>query len=242
MMVTIAAVVFDFDGVILESEPLWRSAFRRVFAEQIDLAISEAEMVKLTGLRVPQTVSSIVDAARDRGWHPPADLDLSMLTAEVIRVAGAELDESAPAIDSTVSVIKELHRRGFRLGIASSSHITIIERALHQLGIADAFLAVASAYDLAEGKPHPRVYANVAQAMGCEPAACLAVEDSAVGVESALRAGMVVIGLWRWPERPPEIFGQCRATLSELTLADVVSITGESPNVPPPSASRSRQL
>jgi sugar-phosphatase len=226
----IEAVIFDFDGVILESEPLWRSAFRRVFADQLGLSVSEADLARLTGLRVPQTVSSIVATARNLGWQPPVNLDVNILTAEVIRMAGAELDESAPVIDSTVVVIKELHRRRFRLGLASSSHISIIDRTLKRLGISDAFMAVASAYDLAEGKPHPRVYQDVARAMGSEPTRCLAVEDSAVGVESALRAGMVVIGLWRWPEPPPDIFALCHRTVPDLDLRDILALTGSRPS------------
>jgi mannitol-1-/sugar-/sorbitol-6-/2-deoxyglucose-6-phosphatase len=232
----VEAVVFDFDGVILESEPLWRSAFRRVFADRLGLSVSEAELAALTGLRVPQTVSSIVALARDRGSLLPVELDLDMLTAEVIRVAGAELDETAPVIESTVVVIKELRRRGVRLGLASSSHITIIDRALRQLGIADAFVAVASAYDLVDGKPHPRVYQDVARTLGCVPSRCLAVEDSAVGVESALRAGMVVIGLWRWPESPPPIFERCHTTVRDLTLDDVLPLLAEGQVAGPPAA------
>ncbi len=221
---SIDAVVFDFDGVILESEPLWRSAFRTVFADRLGLAVTETELLSLTGLRVPQTVSAILDGARARGWRPQAAVEPADLTAEVIRVAGTELDDRAPVIDSTISVIKELHRREVRLGLASSSHISIIEAALTQLGIADAFLAVASSYDLAEGKPHPRVYQDVARAMGCQPSVCLAVEDSPVGVESALRAGMVVIGLWRRPDPPPPIFDRCHLTVRDLQLADVVPL------------------
>jgi HAD superfamily hydrolase (TIGR01509 family) len=223
-------VIFDFDGVILESEPLWRSAFRAVLADRLHISVSEAELLRLTGLRVPQTVSLILAAAQDRGWRAAADLDLDDLTAEVIRVAGEALDQHPPVIDSTVSVIRELHRRGFPLGVASSSHLTIIERALDRLGIADAFQAVASSYDLAEGKPNPRVYQDVARAIGTPADRCLAIEDSAVGVEAALRAGMVVIGLWRQSDPPPAIFARCYRTVPDLVLDDVLSLTGSRPD------------
>jgi mannitol-1-/sugar-/sorbitol-6-/2-deoxyglucose-6-phosphatase len=222
MSESVRAVIFDFDGVIMESEPLWRLAFRRVLADRLGLMVSESDLLRLTGLRVPQTIAAILEEASS--GRPPRYNGgrLRELAEEVIDEAAKLFEERGEAIPSTIEVIDQLRHLGVPLGIASSSHLRIIHAALRRLGLSGAFRSIQSSYELAQGKPHPDVYEGVAADMQVSPSQCLVVEDSAVGVKSALGAGMTVIGLWRQPSLPPPEFQHCRKVVRELNIEDVL--------------------
>jgi HAD superfamily hydrolase (TIGR01509 family) len=182
------AVVFDMDGVLVDSEPLWHEAEIAAFAE-VGLRLTPADCLRTTGLRV----DAVVEYWRVFGRVPA---DFSGVAAAIVDTMERLLRTCPPKVGA-VEAVADVRRRGLRVAIASSSARRLIDAVVDNLGIT--LDAVCSAELEPHGKPHPGVYLSAARALGVEPAACLAVEDSANGIRSALAAGMEVVAV---PDQP----------------------------------------
>jgi len=207
---TAPAVVFDLDGVLVDSEPYWREGFRAALATiAADLGaptprMSDEELAGYEGGRVSDTVRTLAGASFGR-----------VPEATVARAAGAAIDravalvrEDPRPITASVTALRELARRGFRVGVASSSAPEFIETVLAGLGLADMVDATASAFHLRHAKPHPEVYLNVLAALDVPPEGCTAVEDSWTGVRSALGAGLRTV--WLTPSPAEAVMPQVK--------------------------------
>jgi HAD superfamily hydrolase (TIGR01509 family) len=185
----IQAVVFDLDGVLVDSEPIHFRAANRVLA-RYGASISEAEYRTVVGLGEFATW----DAWRRRYGMaiPIEDLLAAHTQARLRDIAGG-----VTPIDDAVRVARWLHASGLRLAIASSSTRAVIDALLAGLGLADVFPIRVSGEDpgVHHSKPAPDVYLSAAARLGLPPADCLAIEDSAPGVVAAKRAGMLCIAV-----------------------------------------------
>ena len=182
------AAIFDMDGLIIDSEPLWRLAERAAFA-RVGLELTDNDCRRTTGLRSDEVVGYWFDR---RPWSGigPEDVvrDLESRVAELISVRGRALPGVHRAIDL-------LHGAGLRLALASSSSHDLIRVVLVALGLENTFEVVCSAADEAKGKPDPAVYLTTVRRLGVEPAEVVAIEDSAAGVQAARAAGLRVIAV-----------------------------------------------
>jgi HAD superfamily hydrolase (TIGR01509 family) len=179
-----AAIVFDLDGVLVDTE-IWWDEVRQAFAGRRGRAWTTEDRALVMGH------NSLGWAAvmRDR-----LDLDepLEAIESEVVDAMVARFDEEgAPLIDGAVATVARLAAR-YPLAIASSAHPRVIAAALRASGLGDAFRAVAASDEVAHGKPSPDVYLLAAERLGVAPVGCLVVEDSLNGVLAARAAGMVV--------------------------------------------------
>ncbi|MEH1166404.1 HAD family phosphatase [Micromonospora sp. CPCC 205539] len=180
------AVVFDLDGVIVDSEPVWEEVRRAYVAThggtwQPDtqrrlMGMSTGEWAhylsgELGVARTPEQVADEVVEEMTRRYR-----------AHVPLIAGADL------------VVRRMAAR-WPLGLASSSPTRLIAAALAATGLTDAFAATLSTEETERGKPAPDVYLSVARSLGVDPAHCVAVEDSSNGVRSAAAAGMRVVAV-----------------------------------------------
>jgi beta-phosphoglucomutase-like phosphatase (HAD superfamily) len=180
----IEAVLFDLDGVIVDSEPWW-NAVRVEWATKLGLPWTEADNRACMGrnsrawaavmqermhldLSLPEIVKIVVDALVERYAREP-----------VPRVPGA-----VEAVERIAETIPS--------AVASSAHPAVIAAALDSVGLAGCFRVVVSADDVAGGKPAPDVYLEAARRLGVRPDRCLAVEDSLNGVLAGRAAGMTV--------------------------------------------------
>ena len=184
-MTPIRAVLFDLDGVLVDTEIWWDEA-RIAFAASQGRSWTEADRAAIMGSNTRQWRARM----RER-------LDLAIPEEEVERaVIGAMLaryeDQGPPVIGTAMAVVRRLAGR-YSLAVASSSPPQLIEAALAGMGLRDAFGAVASSDEVAAGKPAPDVYLLAARRLGVEPAACLVVEDSLNGVLAARAAEMAVV-------------------------------------------------
>ena len=184
-MTSIGAVLFDLDGVLVDTEIWWDEA-RIAFAASQGRTWTEADRAAIMGSNTREWRARM----RDR-------LDLAIPEEEIEQaVIGAMLaryeDEGPPVIGGAVSVVRRLARR-YPLAVASSAPPPIIDAALLGMGLRDAFGAVASSDEVPTGKPAPDVYLLAARRLGVEPAACLVVEDSLNGVLAARAAAMRVV-------------------------------------------------
>jgi sugar-phosphatase len=184
----IEAVVFDMDGVLVDSEPIWRAVERRVFA-RVGIEVTDEDLMATMGVRVADVVAGWHDR---RPWDRPSRQEVAEAIVEGVARAiernGALNEEALRAVDY-VAVL------GLRLGLASSSPMPLIRAVLSLGGLSERFGAVLSAEDEEHGKPDPAVYRSAARALGVAPERCLAVEDSINGVRSAKAAGMVCVAV-----------------------------------------------
>ena len=180
--------MFDMDGVLVDSEPLWRAVERKVFAS-VGIRVTDEDLVETMGVRI----ADVVDRwHRRHPWDEPGREE----------VAGAIVDGVADAIrregalnDGAVEAVDYLRGLGLRLALASSSPMRLIDAVLSLGGLTDRFDVVLSAEDEEHGKPDPAVYLSAARGLGVRPERCLAIEDSISGVRSAKAAGMVCVAV-----------------------------------------------
>jgi mannitol-1-/sugar-/sorbitol-6-/2-deoxyglucose-6-phosphatase len=190
---TVAAVIFDLDGVLVDSEPYWREGFRAamqvIAAEtgETSPVMSDDDLRQYEGGRVPDTVRTLAGAVFS---GPVPEETIRSAVAAAIDRAISLLAESPRTITPSVETAHELYARGFRLAVASSSAPQFIEAVLERLDLSTEMPVRESAFFLEHPKPHPEVYLNALHGLGVAAGDCLAIEDSWTGVQAALRAGL----------------------------------------------------
>jgi mannitol-1-/sugar-/sorbitol-6-/2-deoxyglucose-6-phosphatase len=184
---TAEAVVLDMDGLLIDTEPVWRAAQSAVFAG-IGIALSESDLLDSTG----QPIEELIPAWRQRS--PGPDLASTELSDDEIadriidQVIGYVKARGQP-MPGVTAAIALFERCGLRLAIASSSPLRLIDAVCDRLGLAR--IAVrCSAREEVRGKPAPDVYLTAARRLGVAAGSCLALEDSPNGIASARSAGM----------------------------------------------------
>ena len=182
----IEAVIFDMDGVLIDSEPLWRKAEIKVF-RKVGIHLTEEQCLEALGLRTDELV---------KYWHekkPWQNLSLQEVATDIEQtVKELILLEGRPII-GYLEAIRFFKQKGYKTGLASSSTTELITTVLTKLEITGMFDVVHSAEHEKYGKPHPGVYLSTAAKLGVKPANCLAIEDSLNGLKSARAAGMRTI-------------------------------------------------
>lgn len=185
-------MIFDLDGVLIDSEPVWEEAETAVFAA-VGVHLDAADTKSTTGLRVDEVVAHWL--AR-RPWDvtaPGASAEAVATTLVDAMVAHAQGD--ATEIPGAVDAVDRLATSGRRLAVCSSSPQRLIEASLVGLGLSDRFEVTHSAEHEPAGKPHPACYLSTAAMLGVPPRACVAIEDSVNGAIAAAAAGHAVIAL-----------------------------------------------
>jgi HAD superfamily hydrolase (TIGR01509 family) len=200
----IEAVVFDLDGVLVDSEHLWDDV-RETLARERGGRWHEGAQADMMGMSSPEWSRYMHDVIRLP--EPPDEIN-----AEVVRRMEARYSEHLPLIDGAIDAVERL-ATSFRLGLASSSNRRVIDAVLAASGLDTRFAVTVSSEEVERGKPAPDVFLEAARRLEAAPARCAAVEDSANGIRAARAAGMRVIAI---PNRryPP--------ATDALELADVV--------------------
>jgi HAD superfamily hydrolase (TIGR01509 family) len=184
----IEAVVFDMDGVLVDSEPIWRAVEREVFAG-VGIEVTEEDLLETMGVRVADVVERW---HRRYPWDEPSRREIAETIVQ--RVAGA-IERDGALNQEAARAIDYVGGLGLRLALASGSPMRLIRAVLSLGGLADRFEVVLTAEDEEHGKPDPAVYRSAAHELGVPPERCLAVEDSVNGVWSAKAAGMVCVAI-----------------------------------------------
>lgn len=207
-----AGVIFDLDGVLIDSEPFWREGFRAAIGYLAGRfghdtpELSDAFLVRYEGGRVSDTVAEL---ARDLLPDVVEDTEELLAASDLAITTASTLfrEDPRPIVDS-VRAARQLAREGIVLGVASSSAEPFIRAALHTLDLRDLVSAVQSAYELERTKPDPAVYLKTLTAMNLTADQCVAVEDSIVGLQAALRAGLPTVWFCPDPDVPePDLSG-----------------------------------
>jgi HAD superfamily hydrolase (TIGR01509 family) len=178
------AIIFDMDGVLVDSE-IWWDEVRQAFAAKRGRGWTTEDRAAVMG-------RNSLGWARVMCDRLELDEPLEAIVDEVVDAMIERFDaRGAPLIDGAVTIVRRLAAT-YPLGVASSAHPRVIEAALRTAGLADAFRAVTSSDEVEHGKPSPDVYLLAAERLGVTPAACLVVEDSLNGALSGRAAGMIV--------------------------------------------------
>jgi mannitol-1-/sugar-/sorbitol-6-/2-deoxyglucose-6-phosphatase len=204
----IQAVVFDMDGVLLDSEPMWRAVEREVFA-RLGIEVTEEDLMRTMGVRIADVVEGW---HRRQPWEGPSPGEVA---EEIVdRVADA-IEQDGRLDDGAVDAIDYLRGLGLPLALASASPMRMIRAVLSMGGLEDRFDVVLTAEEEERGKPDPAIYLTAAGRLGVPPERCLAIEDSLAGIRAAKAAGMVCIAV---PEHPPE---EAREAGADLVLGSL---------------------
>src|SRR5215469_12381577 len=209
----IRAVVFDLDGVLVDSEPVWEQVRRGLVAERGGCWAPDAQR-RIMGMSTPEWARYL---SEDLGVGLPPE----QVAAAVIDLMAARYREHVPLMADAVEAVHRIAAR-WPLAVASSAPATLIETVLQSAGLRSCFTVVMSTEQVAHGKPAPDIYLAVTAALGCPPPDCAAVEDSSNGLRSAAAAGLRVIAIPQ-PEYPPDPDALAQASLVLPSLAGLTT-------------------
>lgn len=209
------AVIFDMDGVLVDSEPMWRIVMVKGF-RGVGLDFTEADCRKTTGMRLDEVV---------KFWHKKHQWESKSvfeLHDEIIDDLCLMIEEKGVPIVGAVEAVEFFKSHKMKIGLASSSNNKLINTVIKKLGIAKHFDAVHSAEYLPYGKPHPQVFLECAHSLEVHPEECLVIEDSVNGVIAAKAAKMKAIAV---PDA--EHAGDKRFVIADVQLGSLKEITEE---------------
>jgi HAD superfamily hydrolase (TIGR01509 family) len=213
----INAVVFDLDGVLIDSEPVWELVRRQFVAAH--------------GGHWPPDAQSRLMGMSTQEWARYLSEDLGVglppghVAEQVIDQMAARYREHLPLMPGAVAAVRRLGAR-WPLGLGSSAPASLIESVLVTAGLREEFVVVMSTEQVPSGKPAPDIYLAVTARLGVPPDECAAIEDSTNGLRSAAAAGLAAIAVPH-PRYPPDptALAQAKLVLTDLTGLTVSAIT-----------------
>ena len=180
------AVIFDMDGVLIDSEPLWKIAMEKVFSD-LGCSLSKNDFQKTVGLRIDEVIAY---------WNKDQNLGIAnekRVEDDIInRMIDLVRDHPVPLI-GVIETLTFLKSNQIKIGLATSSPNSLLEAVLDGLKIDQYFDVAHSAEFESFGKPHPAVYLEAAKKLNVNPGKCLVIEDSLNGVISGMAAKMKVV-------------------------------------------------
>lgn len=184
----IEAIIFDMDGVIIDSEHLWKRAEKEVFSS-VGVKLSD-ELCKITEMMTTTEVTEF--------WFkrfPWKGKTLKEVEDGVVERVALLIEAEGKEIEGINEFIKDLKSKGYKIGLATNSPSSLISVVLKKLNLKTYFDVTSSAEHESEGKPSPLVYLTVAEKLNVKPEHCVALEDSTSGLLAAKKAGMKTVAI-----------------------------------------------
>lgn len=212
----ILAAIFDMDGLLIDSEPLWDRAELEVMATLgVDIT-RRHELPDTLGLRIDMVVDLWF---AQQPWSGP---DCAEVTDRIISRAITLVEEERPLLPGVREALALCRAQGLKVGLASASPLHMLEKVLAMFELTESFDALASAGALPYSKPHPQVYLDCAAKLGVSPLTCVALEDSVNGMiaSKAARMRSIVVPEHANQQDPRYALADVKLhSLSELTAA-----------------------
>lgn len=207
--------IFDMDGLLIDSEPLWYEAAQECL-QKFGMTIGEEQYVETTGLRTKEFLQH---------WFGVFDIEeahIPKTEKEITDLVIAKVMESGTMMEGVFEAMELVKQSSLKMGLASSSPLALIRAVLAKTKMEQYFSAICSAEFLPFGKPNPQVFINCAIELGSHPAACICFEDSFNGMIAAKAARMKCIVV---PH--PDQFHQERWNIADLRLNSLRSLTAQ---------------
>ena len=198
-------IVFDMDGILINSEPLWKIAEIEAFAK-VGLNTKATDFKESVGLRIDEVVQLWHDKVK---WTTKT---VKEVEDDIVTIVIREINDQGEEMEGVTELLKKLKLKGYKIGLATSSYQRIIDAVLDKLNIREYFDVVHSAEHEEFGKPHPAVFMTTSKLLNVSCSDCLVFEDSLNGVISAKAARMKVVAV-------PEA---CNGPSPKLIVADLV--------------------
>jgi HAD superfamily hydrolase (TIGR01509 family) len=212
-----SAVIFDMDGVLVDTEPIYIEIGRYLF-RKLGIEMSQERIMSYVGVPakrmwaeirrdflLPQSLDELVQAERSEQWQ---------------RLSAMAL---IPPTDGVVPLLEQLMTAGIRRAIASSTSLDLVQLIISKALIGHYFEAVISGDQVQEGKPAPDIFLCAASELGCPPSDCVVVEDSPHGIRGAKRAGMKTVGFANQLSRGLDL-SEADIVIPDFTAASVIKI------------------
>ncbi|HEU4719278.1 MAG TPA: hexitol phosphatase HxpB [Bacteroidia bacterium] len=209
------AVIFDMDGLLVDSEPYWRVAEQNVFG-RLSKAPGENEFEKMMGNRIQEVI---------RSWYeknPWENFSPEQTQQEIVEEVHRLVIAHASLLPGVQEIFSFFRSRNIPVALASSSPYALIESLMHHYGLIGHFKTVHSAENEPYGKPHPAVFITTAYKLGIDPQKCLVFEDSFNGIIAAKAARMKCVAV---PAK--EHFAQERFSAADMKLKSLLEFTEE---------------
>jgi HAD superfamily hydrolase (TIGR01509 family) len=184
----IKAIIFDMDGLLIDSEPCWKIAEKKVFG-QLGLNLDDDLLRQVMGFRLSEVVRHWYNY---QSWPDP---DFEQTEKDVLNTVKELIINEAEVLPGVHALLDKLHKENYKMAVASSSAMSLIEAVVDKLNARDYFDVLWSAEFEPFGKPHPGIFITTAQKLGVVPSECLVFEDSINGVIAAKAARMKCIAV-----------------------------------------------
>ena len=184
----IQTVIFDMDGVIVDTEPVHRYAYYKQF-EELDIEVTEAMYTSFTGFSTRNTFQTLKEQFKLE--HEVEDL---IQRKRNIFNDAFDTKEDLELLDGVRTLIEDLHQKGIQLILASSASKVTIDRVFTRFGLHDFFTHIVSGEDFPKSKPHPAIFEHAASLSTAPKENCIVIEDSTNGVRAAKAAGIYCVG------------------------------------------------
>jgi mannitol-1-/sugar-/sorbitol-6-/2-deoxyglucose-6-phosphatase len=208
------AVIFDMDGLLVDTEPLWNEAATEVFGRH-GIQLSPADYALTTGLRNREFV---------RWWFARFNVPETHAPEAETAIVGLVINkfiQKGQALPGVAHIFDFFAAQGYSMGLATSSGTSFINTVVDTLGIRSRLQAIVSAESLPYGKPHPQVYLDCAEALGVHPTECLCFEDSFNGMVAAKAARMKCVVV-----PAPHEAHQGRWQAADLKISSLLNFNG----------------
>ncbi|HDG1677576.1 hexitol phosphatase HxpB [Kluyvera ascorbata] len=212
----IRAAIFDMDGLLIDSEPLWDRGEHEVLSELGVDFTRRHELPDTRGLRIDLVVDLWF------GQQPWTGPDRATVVERIISRVISLVEETRPLLPGVHEAVALCKAQGLKVGLASASPLYMLEKVLTMFDLRDQFDALASADKLDYSKPHPQVYLNCAAQLGVSPLNCVALEDSVNGMIASKAARMRSIVV---PAAESQL--DPRFSLADIKLSSLESLTRE---------------
>ena len=206
-------VIFDMDGVLVDSEPVWVDVEKEIYLQRYGVSLSDEDFRDTAGVRIDKVLT------RHHLRYGLPQQEIPARALDIVTEVGNRIQSAPQPMPGVEKLLETLRGRGIPLAVASSSPQNQIERVLSALGLTHYFTHLVSAEGLINGKPHPAVFLLAAEALGVEPESCIVIEDAVNGMVAAKAAQMRVIVLPAPEARSDRRFGLADGQIDSLDEA-----------------------